>query len=202
MKSLFILILSLLCLGNSFTGPSVLSIEINPISFNTEEGLLAKTRYYENRMGAYGPVAVEYGFCVIKHGRIQEYKGVRIDEEADDYEREVDIWDKVFNAETSRQQLIEINKFLGLSFSELNQSQFKVGKTFVLDDFEGKYQLDLSADKQLGLKNGHSESYSDSIRVKYDFGDFLLIENYTVDDYESEDWSIVGASFDYNNQCY
>ena len=71
---------------------------------------------------------------------------------------------------------------------------------FVLDDFEGKYQLDLSADKQLGLKNGHSESYSDSIRVKYDFGDFLLIENYTVDDYESEDWSIVGASFDYNNQ--
>ena len=83
------------------TGPSSLHSEIIPVSVNDNQEVLCKTRFYMNRMGGYGPLDVEYGFCIITRDDFKEYRGITVKRDDVLYYDRIKYWGAIFQSSTT-----------------------------------------------------------------------------------------------------
>ncbi|MBW1294814.1 hypothetical protein [Aquimarina litoralis] len=188
----------------SSTGPSYVHAEIKPISINEKGEILCKTRFTKNEMGAYSPMKIEYGFCVLTKDQIIEFKTKIVEPSPEDsYYEQIKFWDEVFQSDTNEKQLDEIKNSVlknEYDFYSINIDSFKINKIMSISDFEKSKKISLKKVKQKGLHNANSkEYYSDKkIHLLYDFGDILILDNNNdIDDNGLE--LELGAEFDYYN---
>ncbi|PKV51959.1 hypothetical protein ATE84_4059 [Aquimarina sp. MAR_2010_214] len=200
---LFAIVLVLLCNSmNSLTGPSTIESEIKPISINKKGEVLCKTRFTKNEMGAYSPIKIEYGFCIISKDTIIEIKTKTIDPTPESsYYEQKDYWDSIFRSETSQQQLNDIKEVIlknKYSFPSTNINSYKVNKILSVSDFETTKNVSLKKNKQKGLFGASSTEYYNEKKVHllYDFGSIILFNNTNNIDYEELE---LGSDFDYYN---
>lgn len=199
----FITLLSFESIGY-ITGPSTIESTIKPISINKKGEILCKTRFTKNEMGAYSPMKIEYGLCILSKDTIIEFKTKTIEPSPEDsYYEQTKYWDEVFKSETNRKQLDEITKCIlknEYDFSEINIDSFKINKIMSISDFEKTKKISLKNNKQKGLHNACSKEYfSDKkIHLLYDFGDILIFENNNDIDNNGLELEL-GADFDYHN---
>ncbi|MGJ8734898.1 MAG: hypothetical protein ACSHW4_17200 [Cellulophaga sp.] len=200
---LLILLLLFVSMTNS-TGPSYVHAEIKPISINKKGEILCKTRFTKNEMGAYSPMKIEYGFCVITKDTIIEFKTKTINPSPEaSYYDQTKYWYDKFESETNQKQLDEIKKSIlknEYDFS-LNQiDSFKIDKVMSISDFEKTKKISLKNNKQKALHNAYSkEYYSDKkVHLLYDFGDILIFNNNNDIDNNKLELEL-GAEFNYYN---
>ncbi|WP_162897328.1 hypothetical protein [Aquimarina sp. AD1] len=186
----------------SITSPSTIESSIIPISINQKGEILCKTRFSKNEMGAYSPMEIQYGFCIITKDTINEFiTKTLLPTPESSYFKQKDYWDIIFKSKTNQQQLDEINKIIlknKYSFSLTDLNIFKINKVLSISKFEKNKNTSLKNNKQKGLKGAKSKEYfSDKkIRVLYDFGNIVILENdNNIDQNELE----LGANFDYHN---
>ncbi len=211
MTILHTIIAFILCSSLSMaTGPSYVHSEIKPISMNEKGEILCKTRFTANEMGAYSPMGVEYGFCVISNNKIIEFKTKVIepftgysDTGESNYWDEVKYWDEIFNSQTSQKQLEQIQKDIlkeHYHFSSINADVFKIDSIMSINDFEKTKGVSLQNTTQKGLHNSQSEEYyqNKKIHLLYDFGNILLFNN--DNDIDNNELALeYGAHFNYPN---
>ncbi|RKN12394.1 hypothetical protein D7035_18325, partial [Aquimarina sp. AD1] len=167
----------------SITSPSTIESSIIPISINQKGEILCKTRFSKNEMGAYSPMEIQYGFCIITKDTINEFiTKTLLPTPESSYFKQKDYWDIIFKSKTNQQQLDEINKIIlknKYSFSLTDLNIFKINKVLSISKFEKNKNTSLKNNKQKGLKGAKSKEYfSDKkIRVLYDFGNIVILEN-------------------------
>ena len=183
------------------TGPSSIESEIIPISINEKGQILCKTRFTQNKMGAYNPMIVEYGYCILTDTSIIEIQTTILNPNTfnnqDIYYEKRNYWDNIFRGKTSVQQLNTVttqvlkNKY---NFSEVNTDVYKVDREISILEFEKQKKISLKEKRQKALKNAKSTTYHSKkiVHIMYDFGDIICLINKT----NSDDIEI-GAYFDY-----
>ncbi|WP_091412837.1 hypothetical protein [Aquimarina amphilecti] len=186
----------------NITGPSSVESRIIPISINTKGEILCKTRFTKNEMGAYSPMKIQYGFCIITKDTIIEFKTKVIEPTPEDsYYEQKNYWDTIFKSETNEQQLTEINKVVlknKYNFSFMDINTFKTNKILSISDFEKTKNTSLNNNRQKGLLGAHSKAYfSDrKIHVLYEFNNIFILDNNN--DFDKNELAL-GADFDYHN---
>ncbi|WP_108805534.1 hypothetical protein [Aquimarina sp. Aq107] len=186
----------------SITGPSTIESRIIPISINQKGEILCKTRFSKNEMGAYSPMEIQYGFCIITKDTIKEFitKTLHPIPESP-YFKQKNYWDTLFKSKTNQQQLDEINKIVlknKYSFSLTDLNTFKINKVFSIYELEKSKNTSLKNNKQKALLGAKSKEYfnDQKIQVLYDFGNIIILDNdNNIDQNELE----LGANFDYHN---
>lgn len=185
------------------TGPSNLHSEIVPISIDTAGSILCKYRFTKNESGGHRCMPIDYGYCIIQNDSIILYPTLTINtndpKDAEEENQQYDIqnhWDSLFYYDTiinfdSLQQAFGYLK----GFNKFNVSSFKKDTTILLPDFKKQYHIDPLKHPQKTLHNKQSANYSQEMTIKilYDFGEILLIEN--ISHYDEKN---TGVYFDYS----
>ncbi|WP_075341933.1 hypothetical protein [Tenacibaculum agarivorans] len=191
------------------TGPSTIESEIQPIAINKKGEILCKTRFTKNEMGAYSPMKITYGFCIISNGKIIEFTTKVLDvdyNEAVSYEpffKEAKYWDNIFFSKTTPKQLHQIKKYIlkdKYDFTSINADSFRVDRLFSISEFEKSKDISLKSEKQKALHGAHSTKYfnDQKVHVLYDFGNILILKNTSSSD-SNESEIEIGANFNYYN---
>ncbi len=205
--SLLFALFAFLPLSVFATGPSYVHSEMNPVSINDKGEILCRTRFVKNDTGGHYYQRTEYGLCVITNGKIIEYRTKTLDPEMigdksngkiseDEYIRLTEHWDWIYKIGLDFSNLSGQQKRIceEYGFKENNTEKFKVDKKIRLADFEKEKNINLKKDKQLALKGAKSATYeSQQIRILYDFGNILILNN----TYREDPNSDTGANFSY-----
>jgi len=211
-KAIFLLVVIILLAFNSvadITGPSTIESEILPIAINKKGEILCKTRFTKNEMGAYSPMKITYGFCIISNGNIIEFTTKVLDvnyNEVVSYEpffKEAKYWDNIFYSKINPKQFHQIKKHLlkgKYNFTLINADSFRVDKLFSISEFEKSKNISLKSEKQKALHGAHSTKYfnAQKVHVLYDFGNIVILNNTSSSD-SNESEIEIGANFNYYN---
>lgn len=189
------------------TGPSFVNSRIKPISINDKGEILCITLFTKNEMGAHRGMPVEYGLCVLKDKQIDYYKVYQLKDEdiSKDYEfywKQYYKWDKTFERAGIK---VATNWFSDefkskYSFTENNVSQYKKNQTTTVKRLIKDKNIDVKTSFQLALQ-GEKGYFTDEemeyeIRVVYDFGNILILNNMRRDETE------IGVQFNYYNWLF
>ena len=196
MKSILTIILFFCCLSSFATGPSSIRSELYPLSINEKGDILCRTRFEKNWMGAHVPMTVEYGLCVITGDTIIEYLTRRLipDLENDEpYYNERELLDKKFRLclNYNHTSALESRLIDEYGFRECNCEPYKVDKVYSFNEFTKEKDVDLKSNRQKTLKNTTSRLSYGNIKVAYDFGNVLILDNI------GEDETKYGTNFNF-----
>lgn len=204
MKTVLSFFLFLITSLSYATGPSYVRSQLIPIALNDRGELLCKTRYEENGMGAHAAIRVVFGFCVITKDTLISYPDVVLDPNDYDYDDEkffnqLDFWDNIYTSATSERRLKSIVTDVlqgAYRFDQCNGEDYRKEKTYSLDQFKESYGIDLTKQRQTGLRGATSRSYQQGrVKLLYKLGNIFIFDNYHT--YEEEEG--YGAFFNYNN---
>lgn len=219
MKRVILVIFILSITMSTFaTGPSYIYAEMNPISVNEKGEVLCRTRFLKNDMGGHWFNRIEYGLCVLTDGKIIEFTTKILDPDIialddknpnrakkevtmEEYISMQDHWNWVFKISLDFDKLSNQQKKIcdEYGFKENNAANYKVDKTYSTATFEKERDIDLKKQRQKSLKNGQSisDSLPDKVKVLYDFGKIILLQNE-----DDADESSIGFRFDYINPIF
>ena len=212
-KLLLAFLLMVLSFELSATGPSYIMAEIRPISINDKGEILCHTRFLKNPSGGHYEVDIEYGLCVLTNDTILQFT---IDTVSFQFVSNVDVWnqnynayekqiayrDSIFNSDfSSRSSDIDYRYFeKEYGFKKANVSRYKRNDSISVDRFKEIKKVDLRETPQKALCGAEglcSEHEYASLRISYDFGHIVMIDNFVSYD-EGEEFNI-GARFNYPN---
>lgn len=198
MKVRILLLLVLIPVFTQATTFSYLYSDITPISINQKGEILCKTRFAANMTGgSYAYDFVKYGFCVISKDSMHYFKGITLVDVTDYSNEKFTFWDAIYNKTPSENCLKKIvsdvlkNSF---TFSQLNTDKFKVDSSLSKKAFQKKYGCDVNKTRQKALFEALSNKNSchNEIHIAYDFGETILLNNYS---YWEEDELVESGCF-------
>jgi hypothetical protein len=207
MKILMLLIFSNLIpvLSSHATGPSYIESEMRPVAINKRGDVLCYTRYTKNEMGAGHPMPIVYGYCVLTQDTIIHYtmKILWWDEDKtgiETYFAEYDLWESIYKGKFKEKYLINSVREQ-YAFTDAGVESHRIDKIMPVPEFNEKKGIDLRKVRQKALfgavsKNNYSQQ-GDKVRVLYDFGNVLVLQNNIV-----EDKNEYGSVFNYINHLY
>lgn len=173
---------------NSFqvlaTGLSFIISLIRPIAINATNDVLCVTKFITNEMGAYRPMSIEYGYCVLSKDSIHYLQYKILDPIEYDSEEQfitaLSYYDYFLDAnfDSSKVEMPADVFQKKYRFYRADISTFEKNERIAVSQLTKSPSNEEKAPVQKALKGARSREYvSDSVLLQYDFGKVKIFYN-------------------------